>query len=123
MMELLVRRGQKVDAGAFSNTRWFTLYVKAQLTDEEADNLNKYDMGSTLLYSNPEAAADKSVRVDGYKYPVISVQGLAEGLHVKCARIVDMMDFETKILSSSEVFKQMLDVAASFGGEEVYTFD
>ncbi len=122
-MELLVRRGQDDSKGLFSSKKVFTLYVRAQLTDEESANVKKYDMGFTMLYNDPEAAAGDEVKIDGYKYPVISVDSLAEGVNIQCKSVVLMMEVEQKILKACNFFKQMLDTAATFGGEQVYQFE
>jgi len=122
-MELLVRRGQGESGGLFSSKKVFTLYVKAQLTEEEQANVKKYDMGYTTLYSDPEAGTDGEVKIDGYKYPIVSVSLLAEGVHIQCKTVLTMMDVEEKILGGCNFFKQMLDTAATFGGEQVYQFE
>lgn len=118
-MELLVKRGQGEAGGMFSKEKVFTLYVKAQLTEEESDHVGRYDMGLTTLYNDGK---DGQVSVVERKYPIINVNALVEGVNVHCKDIVTMMEVEGQILSATDFFKKMLDTAATFGGEEVYQF-
>ncbi len=49
----------------------------------------------------------------------ITVQDLLGGKRVDCKDIVEMLAVEEQIKTACQTFKQVLDAAAHFGGEEV----
>jgi hypothetical protein len=127
-MELLVRRGQK--SGMLSTKITFTLYAKARLTEAEAEDILKYKMADTVLYQDYEVeeqgsgllglasrAAFKALHTN------VTVGSLMSGINLECKDVVEMLAIEEALMKASELFKRVLDAAASFGGEEVYAFE
>ncbi len=122
-MKLLLRRDQK---SSMMGKVIFVLDVRAELTDEEKRNLAKYKLGQTVLYSREELA-DRGSGLLGLASRVafkamnlsISVNDLANGKRVECKDIVEMLAVEDQIKEAATTFKQILDAASTFGGEQV----
>ena len=49
----------------------------------------------------------------------VSINDLSEGKRIDCKDIVEMLAVEDQIKEAAQTFKNVLDAAASFGGEEV----
>jgi hypothetical protein len=124
-MKLLLRRDQRT-SGIMRNTITFSLGVHAELSDQERQNIQKYKLGETILYSRGEQvekgsgllglasrAAFKMMNI------TVSVSDLADGKRVECKDIMEMLAVEEQIKEAATTFKAVLDAAAHFGGDEV----
>lgn len=122
-MKLLLRRDQK---SSLMGKVVFILDVRAELTEEEKNNIRKYKLGETMLYERDKLIdpgkgllglasrlAFKMVNLS------ISVDDLADGKRVECKDIVEMLAVEDQIKEAATTFRAVLGAAASFGGEEV----
>jgi hypothetical protein len=122
-MKLLLRRDQK--SGLIGKIT-FTLTVRSELTDEEKSNIRKYKLGDTMLYEKmtitekgsgllglASRLAFKMINIS------VSVDDLAGGKKIDCKDIVEMLAVEDQIKEAAQTFKNVLEAAASFGGEEV----
>ena len=122
-MKLLLRRDQK--SGLIGKVT-FTLAVRAELTDEERNNIRKYKLGDTMLYER-DKIIDRGSGLLGvasrlaFKMMNISVSGndLSDGKKIDCKDIIEMLAVEEQIKEAAQTFKNVLEAAASFGGEEV----
>ncbi|MGI0014779.1 MAG: hypothetical protein ACREBU_15260 [Nitrososphaera sp.] len=120
-MKLLIRRSQKKGlVGGIT----FTLEARAELTPEEADNVKKYKMGKTMLYTNIE---DRGKGLLGWLSRAamgieITVDSLVNGKQVDCKDIVEMIALEEQVKEACGNFKRVLDTAAHFEGEQVIEF-
>jgi hypothetical protein len=126
-MRLLLRRSQKTALmGAVS----FVLTVRADLTEEERRNIDRYRLGDTILYTRDELVdpgsglaglasrlAFKALNIS------VSVDDLVKGKRIDCQDIVEMLAVEEQLREASRTFKAVLEVAASFGGEDVVALD
>ena len=122
-MKLLVRRNQR--PGLLGKII-FTLEVRADLTNEEREAINRYKLGDTVLY-------EKSTLIDpgsgllglasrlAFKAMNLSVavKDLASGKKLECKDIVEMLAVEEQIREAGKTFQAILDAARKFGGEEV----
>jgi hypothetical protein len=122
-MKLLLRRDQK--SGLIGKIT-FTLTVRAELTDEEKSNIKKYKLGDTMLYERATLAEKGSGLLGvasrlAYKMMNISVSvaDLSDGKKIDCKDIVEMLAVEDQIKEAAQTFKNVLQAAATFGGEEV----
>jgi len=121
-MKLVLRRNQK--KGMLGGSITFTLEARAQLTGEETENIKTYKMGKTLLYSNLEdrgsgllgALSRAAMGIE------ITVDDLVVGKQIDCKDIIQMMAVEEQIKEACANFKNVLDTAAKFGGEQVIEF-
>ena len=122
-MKLLLRRDQKK---SLTGNMIFTLDARAELLPEEKDAVQKYKMASTMLYEKFKVI-DKGSGIRGlisrfffrFVNVTISVENLVKGKHLECKDIVEMRSVEEQIKEASQVFKNILETAAHFGGEEV----
>lgn len=124
-MKLLLRRDQKsgmLGMGKIS----FVLEVRADLTDQEKNNIAKYKLGETMLYER-DKLIDKGSGLLGLASRLafkmmnitVSVNDLSDGKKIDCKDIVEMLAVEDQIKEAAQTFKNVLEAAASFGGEEV----
>lgn len=104
----------------------FTLDVRAELSDDEKSNIKKYKLGETMLYERA-TLADKGSGLLGVASRLafkmlnlsISVDDLSKGKQIDCKDIVEMLAVEDQIKEAAQTFKNVLQAAATFGGEEV----
>ena len=122
-MKLLLRRDQKK---SLTGKMIFTLDARAELLPEEKAAVQKYKMARTMLYEKFKLI-DRGHGILGFLSRLafhftnitISVENLVKGKHLECKDIVEMRSMEEQIKEASEVFKNILETAAHFGGEEV----
>ena len=122
-MKLLLRHDQK--SGLIGKVT-FTLGVRAELTDQEKNNIQKYKLGDTMLYERDKIIERGSGLLGvasrlAFKMMNISVSvnDLSNGKKIDCKDIVEMLAVEDQIKEAAQTFKNVLEAAASFGGEEV----
>ncbi len=122
-MKLLLRRDQK--SGMMGKIT-FTLAVRAELSDEEKNNIKKYKLGDTMLYERAKVTDPGSGLLGaGWRLAfkmmniTVSVNDLSDGKKLDCKDIVEMLAVENQIKEAAQTFKNVLEAAASFGGEEV----
>ena len=124
-MKLLLRRDQKSGLIGIGKVT-FTLAVRAELTDAEKSNIKKYKLGETVLYER-ETLTDRGAGLLGVASRLafkmmnisVSVEDLADGKKIDCKDILEMLAVEDQIKEAAQTFKNVLEAAASFGGEEV----
>ena len=127
-MKLILQRSQKAGMMGVGKVK-FGLDARAQLTPEETEYVKKYKMGKTLLYQKMEMA-DPGKGLLGLASRLafkmmnitVTVDDLIHGKHLECKDIVEMRAVEEQIKEASQTFKDILDTAAQFGGEEVIEF-
>lgn len=124
-MKLLLRRDQKSGMLGMGKII-FLLDVRAELTDEEKESIKKYKLGDTMVYErdkviNPGSGLLGLASRVAFKMInlTISVDDLSKGKQVECKDIVEMLAVEAQIKEAAQTFKNVLDAAATFGGEEV----
>lgn len=124
-MKLLLRRNQKSGVLGMGKIT-FILEVRAELTPEEQENVKKYKLGETMLYERRELV-DRGSGLLGLASRMafkminltVSVNDLANGKKIDCKDIVEMLAVEEQVKEAAQNFKNVLNAAASFGGEEV----
>lgn len=124
-MKLLLRRDQQT-SGLLRNTITFSMTVRAELSDQERQNIQKYKLGESILYSRGELV-DKGSGLLGLASRMafhamnisVSVNDLANGKRVECKDIMEMLAVEEQIKEAAANFKAVLEAAAHFGGDEV----
>ena len=124
-MKLLLRRNQKAAMMGMGSVT-FSLEVRAELTAAERDNIGKYKLGKTELYSKGQIA-DRGSGLLGLASRLafkamnisVSVDDLTSGKRIDCKDILEMLAVEDQIKEAAQTFKAVLEAAAYFGGEEV----
>lgn len=122
-MKLLLRRNQK--SGLIGKIT-FVLDVRAELTDQEKNDIAKYKLGNTMLYeraklSDPGSGLLGAASRLAFKMMnlTVSVSDLSDGKQIECKDIVEMLAVEDQIKEACQTFQAVLKAAASFGGEEM----
>lgn len=126
-MKLLLRRGQK--SGMLGGGITFVLQVRASLTEQESDNVRRYKLGKTVLYTRGEMT-DPGKGLLGLASRLaframnisVSVDDLVEGKRIDCKDIMEMLAVEEQIKEACQNFKAVLQAAAHFDGEEVVEY-
>jgi len=124
-MKLLLRREQK--KGGMLGKVTFTLSVRAELTPDEKSNIDKYQLGGTMLYERTRLVEGSGSGLLGVASRLahkmtnlsVSVYDLVSGKRIDCKDIVEMIAIEEQIKEAAQTFKNVLDAAARFGGEEI----
>jgi hypothetical protein len=122
-MKLLLRRDQR---NGMLGKVVFALDVRADLSAEEQTNIRKYKLGETQLYAS-HVMTDRGTGLMGLASRLafkamtisVSVNDLVNGKRIECKDIVEMCAVEDQIREAAQTFKQVLEAAAHFGGEEV----
>jgi hypothetical protein len=124
-MKLSLRRDQQT-SGLMRNTITFSLTVRAEISAQERQNIQKYKLNDLILYSRGELV-DKGSGLLGLASRMafhamnisVSVNDLASGKRVECKNIMEMLAVEEQIKEAAANFKAVLEAAAHFGGDEV----
>jgi hypothetical protein len=131
-MKLILQRSQKSGMMGMGKVI-FGLDARAQLTDAESENVKKYKMGREILYRKEKvdtsgiqgmgimagigtALAARALNL------IISVDDLVKGKHIECKDIVEMRAAEEQLREACALFKEILESAAHFEGEEVVEY-
>ena len=124
-MKVLLRRDQKSGMLGMGKIA-FVLDVRAELTEEEKNNIKKYKLGETMLYER-QKIGDPGSGLLGLASRMafkminlsVSVDDLSKGKQIECKDIVEMLAVEDQIKEAAQTFKAVLTAATHFGGEEV----
>jgi predicted naringenin-chalcone synthase len=122
-MNLLLRRDQR---SSMLGSAVFSLEVRADISAAERANIAKYKLGKAILYTKSELV-DRGSGLLGLASRLtfkamnisVSVDDLAGGKRIECKDILEMLAVEEQIKQAAQTFKQVLEAAAHFGGEEV----
>jgi hypothetical protein len=122
-MHLLLRRDQR---RGLTGAVIFQLDVRANITDEEVRNIERYRLADTILYTK-RVLIDRGAGLLGFISRIffravnvtVSVNDLANGKRIKCKNIIEMLAVEDQVKEAAVTFKQVLNAATYFGGEEV----
>lgn len=116
-MELTIAKNQsKGMMGGIS----FEVRARVQLSDEERNLVEHYRMGNETLF------VKKLVNIWGQpkdKFAAVTVRDLVDGATYTCKDMSEVIDYTDSLKSACENLKAYLEVARSFGGEEVYEID
>jgi hypothetical protein len=122
-MKLLLRRNQK--SGMLGKVT-FSLSVRAELTPEEKGDIQKYQLGRTLLYESKSLgnpgdgwAGVGRILLHNMMTLSITVNDLENGKQVDCKDILEMLAAEQQIKEAAQTFNSVLRAASTFGGEEL----
>lgn len=122
-MNLLLRRDQR---SSMLGNAVFSLEVRADISAQERANIAKYKLGKAVLYTRAELT-DRGSGLLGLASRLafkamnisVSVDDLTGGKRIECKDILEMLAVEEQIKVAAQTFKQVLEAAAHFGGEEV----
>ncbi|HYC98459.1 hypothetical protein [Brevundimonas sp.] len=121
-MKLLLRRDQR--AGLLGKVV-FTLDVRADLSADEKERIRRFKLQDTELYASHEITGGSGLlgvasRL-AYKAVTLTltVKDLEGGKRVEVKDVVELLAIEGHIRQAAQTFKEVLDAASHFGGEEV----
>lgn len=115
-MKLIIKRDQKAQTGIFGGHKGMTflLTCRVELTPEEKALVAKYK-----AETHPLTFVTNDV---GTKIPKDRVQDLMRGVTEELQDITILLNNEEVIRDACKNFRTLLDVMATFGGEEVIEF-
>jgi hypothetical protein len=116
-MKLTIKRNQADQKGFFGGHKGvnFSLYSKADLTQEEHALIERYKVGDLILaeYTWRPRSGGQPVEV------AIRVNTLANGTTDTTDSITTLLDLEEAIKGGCRNLKSLLRVMSTFGGQEV----
>ena len=123
-MYLVLRRDQR---RSLTGKIIFQLDVQAEITPEEIENIQRYRLGDTVLYTQ-NVMTDRGTGLLGLASRLafkamnisVSVGELVNGKRIECKDILEMLAVEEQIKEAAITFKQVLHAATYFGGEEAF---
>ena len=142
-MQLKIQRSQRA-GGITGGTVFFCLDVRADYSPEEQSNIQKYRLGSQVIY-NSQAARKHLEKMGGHLDRVddprvgqkliglgrgmaslamakmslnISIASLGRGHHIECKDLEELMEAEDTIRTACKGMTRYLEIAATFDGSE-----
>jgi len=124
-MKLMLSKEQQ-KKGMMGGKMIYTLTIKADLTDQEKHNLEKYGMTNELLYSDvegdPASSVWKSIKTIATA-TTIKVSDLSQGKTIECKDFIEIVTVEERVIAASKTLKNLLDAMANFEGEQVINIE
>lgn len=119
-MKLVIQKDQK--SGLTGKTKYI-LEAKVELTNEESQNVKKYKVGKTVLYTNMEGASGLLGKLSTSSIGTeLTVDSLLSGKTVEMKDFFEMIALEKIVKESCQNFKTMLDAMSNFGGDEIIEY-
>jgi hypothetical protein len=125
----------------FGGKTIFVLDLRAEYSEAERANINKYKLGGEDIYSSAEARAHLEAgqaKLDGSARGLagglvslamarmklsISIKSLQDGVHIECKDLQELLEAETAVRNACTKLVEYLKVAAQFDGStEVVEF-
>jgi len=119
-MKLIIMRDQ-ISKGVMSKKVHFSITATVEVSVEEKENIAKYKLGDTILYSNMEDRGSGILGAISRKAMAVefNINDLINGRKIESEDILEILDLEETIKSVAKNFKQILEASANFGEEEV----
>lgn len=128
-MKMLLRRNQKSGMMGMGRVT-FALDVRVQVSPEMLALVKKYKMGKEILYYKEKVDLSDFWFLGPFRQFVriiaarlwnvkITIDDLVKGKHFECKDIREMRAAEAQIKEACQTFKEVLESAVHFGGEEV----
>jgi len=140
-MQLKIQRSQR-EGGMFGNSMVFMLDLRAEYSEEERANINRYKLGGQTIYNSAEARAHleaAQAKMDGSLKGTagsfvsialsrmklnITIKSLQDGVHVECKDLQELLEAEQAVRNACTNLVEYLKVAARFDGStEIIDFD
>jgi len=133
-MKLVLKRSQR-ESGMLSKNVVFMLNARADLTEEEKHNVQKYKLGGEVIYNSEASRAHAEKAGDGglvsglahlamHRLALnITINSLTQGQTVECKSLEEVIGAEEAVRTACEQLKAFLDIASTFDGrQEVVEF-
>jgi len=121
-MKLLVRRDQRP---GLLGKMIFTLDVRADLSADEKERIRKYKLQDTELYASHAITGGSGLLGVASRLAwkavalTLTVRDLENGKRIEVKDVVELLAIEEHIRQAAQTFKDVLEAASHFGGEEV----
>ena len=121
-MKLLLRRDQRP---GLLGKMIFTLDVRADLSADEKERIRKYKLQDTELYASHAITGGSGLLGVASRLAwkavalTLTVRDLESGKRIEVKDVVELLAIEEHIRQAAQTFKDVLDAASHFGGEEV----
>ena len=121
-MKLLLRRDQRP---GLLGKMIFTLDVRADLSADEKERIRKYKLQDTELYASHAITGGSGLLGVASRLAwkavalTLTVRELESGKRIEVKDVVELLAIEEHISQAAQTFKDVLDAASHFGGEEV----
>jgi len=132
-MQLKVQRSQRT-GGAFGGKIIFVLDIRAEYTETERNNINKYSLGGEVIYNS--AAAKAHLDRAGQHLDAggsgllkgmaslalarmnlnITIASLQKGVHIECKDLGELLEAEESVCTACQNLSKFLAAAATFDG-------
>jgi hypothetical protein len=111
-VQLVIKRDQAERRGVFGGHKGvdFSLSFHLRLSQAESDLVRRYKFEELSL---------GTWEFQGAEVPITSVAGAMTGKTIQLTSVVELLAREREIKDACRSLKVLLDVASSFGGEEV----
>lgn len=120
-MKLILNKSQQAK-GLTGSKIVYTLDIKADLTEDELNNIARYKMANEVLYSDAEGDVTesiwKSLKVIATS-TVIRVSDLTNGKAIQCDSFMEIMAVQQQVKTACSNLKSLLEAMANFEGEEI----
>jgi hypothetical protein len=143
-MQLKIQRSQRA-GGVLANTVLFCLDIRADYSEEERSNINKYKLGGQVIYNslaakrhldNAGAHLDRA-GVPGFSGMAgglargvaslamakmslnVTIASLGRGHHIECKDLQELLEGEDTLRNACKDLTRFLQVAETFDGSEV----
>jgi hypothetical protein len=115
-MKLIIRRDQAEKKGVFGGHKGirFILSCRVELTEKEKELIDRYKAEYHVLTWRDDGS--------GGQIPDLSIGTLVEGITEEIDNVATLLNNEEVIKEACKNFKTLLEVMASFGGEEVVEY-
>lgn len=130
-MQILITRSQR-KGGILGGKTIFILNIRAQYSEEERSNINRYDLGGEVIYDSKaaqgyaEQAAKAPSLLRSIGYAALSrmnlsvtVASLQRGHAIECKDFVELLECEDALVSACKNLKTLVEAAATFDGREI----
>lgn len=116
-MKLIIKRNQADVKGMFGGHKGvsFSLSGRCEITADEKALLAKYKAGQSIL-----ASFKSNSNKQGESETMITADGIISGITVETADILKLRELEENMKQGCQNLKSLLEVMASFGGEETF---
>ena len=94
----------------------FEVKAEVELTADESELVRHYKLENEVLVSRPLTILGKPV---GDREVVVTVGNLLNGDSHKCKDLAEVIAYSEQLEEGCKVLKTYLEVASSFGGEEI----
>jgi hypothetical protein len=128
-MKLVIKRTKKTTA--IGGKSKYQLYVRADITDEEKALIKENSLGKTQVVYHDRSGGIGAVAQFSFwaslwkmiKDTQMTVDTFVRGTTFGCKDVTELIDIEYQVRGASLTLRTILEMAKTFGGEEVLDVD